>query len=230
MKRFYKDVTVEEAPGGFRFLLDGKPVQTPARRPLLLPTGPLTEAIAEEWRNQDDEMQPAAMPLTRLVNTVLDGVQATRSDVAAAILRFGENDLLSYRVETPVELAARQLVWNEVLDWAAERHDARLAVTSGIQHVEQSAETVAALKRAVEARDDFELTALHVLASITGSLILGLAVLDGRLSAAEAFALSRLDETYQAERWGQDHEAEARAAKLEAEMEQAARLVRLSRA
>jgi chaperone required for assembly of F1-ATPase len=229
MKRFYKDVTVEETEGGFRFLLDGKPVQTPARRPLLLPTAPLTEAIAEEWRNQDEEMRPAAMPLTRLVNTVLDGIQATRADVVAAILRFGENDLLSYRVETPVELAARQLDWNVLLDWAAARHDARLAITSGIQHVEQSPQTLAALKRAIEARDDFELAALHVLASITGSLILGLAVLDGRLSPAEAFALSRLDESYQAERWGRDHEAETRAARLAADMADAAELARLSR-
>jgi chaperone required for assembly of F1-ATPase len=197
---------------------------------LLLPSETLTEAIAQEWRDQDEEMRPAAMPLTRLVHTVLDGVQNTRPDVVAAILRFGENDLLSYRVETPVELAARQLDWNDLLDWAAERHDARLAVTCGIQHVEQPAETRAALQRAVEARDDFELTALHVLASISGSLILGLAVLDGRLSAEEAFALSRLDETYQAEKWGLDHEAEARAARLAAEMEHAARLVRLSRA
>ena len=230
MKRFYKDVTVEETEHGFRFLLDGKPVQTPARRPLLLPSAGLTEAIAEEWRNQDEEMRPADMPLTRLVNTVLDGVRATRPEVIAAVLRFGENDLLSYRVETPVELAARQLDWNVLLDWVAERHDARLAVTSGIQHVEQPAETLAAFSRAVEARDDFELAALHVLASITGSLVLGLAVLDGRLSAGEAFALSRLDETYQAERWGRDHEAEARAARLAADMEHAAKLVRLSRA
>ena len=229
MKRFYKDVTVEAADGGFRFLLDGKPVQTPARRPLVLPTEGLTQAIAEEWRGQGDEMHPAAMPLTRLVNTVLDGVQSTRLDVIAAILRFGENDLLSYRVKTPVELAARQLDWNEVLDWAADRYDARLAVTSGIQHVEQSAETLAAFRQAVEARDDFELAALHVLASITGSLVLGLAVLDGHLSAEDAFALSRLDETYQAEKWGRDPEAEERAAHLAAEMEQAARLLRLSR-
>lgn len=229
MKRFYKDVTVEETAGGYRFLLDGKPVQTPARQPLLLPTAPLTEAIAAEWRDQGEEMRPAAMPLTRLVNTVLDGVRAARRDVIAAILRFGENDLLSYRVEAPVELAARQLDWNPLLEWAAERHDARLAVTCGIQHVEQSRETSAALRRAVEMRDEFELAALHVLASISGSLVLGLAVLDGRLSAAEAFALSRLDETYQAEKWGRDHEAEERAARLAAEMEHAARLVRLSR-
>ena len=230
MKRFYNEVTVEETADGFRFLLDGKPVQTPARRPLLLPTRALAEAIAEEWRNQDDEMRPADMPLTRFVNTVLDGIQDARSEMIDAVLRFGENDLLSYRAETPVELAARQLDWNVFLDWAADRYDARLATTPGIGHVDQSPETLAALGRAVEARDAFELAALHVLASITGSLVLGLAVLDGRLSARDAFALSRLDETYQAEKWGRDHEAEARAARLAAEMEQAARLVRLSRA
>lgn len=230
MKRFYKDVTVDETPDGFRFLLDGRPVQTPARQPLLLPTRALAEAIAEEWRAQGEEMQPLAMPLTRLVNTVLDGVRATRDDVIGAVLRFGENDLLSYRAETPVELAARQLEWNAYLDWAAERHDARLAVTSGIQHVEQLPETLAALRLAVASRSDFDLAALHVLASVTGSLILGLAVLDGRLTANEAFALSRLDEAYQAEKWGSDREAEARAQRLAAEMGHAARLVHLSRA
>lgn len=229
MKRFYKNVTVDATPDGFRFLLDGRPVQTPARQLLLLPTLALAEAIAEEWRAQGEEMQPAAMPLTRLVNTVLDGVRATREDVIAALLRFGENDLLSYRAETPVELAARQLEWNAYLDWAADRHDARLAVTSGIQHVEQSAETLAALRQATASRSDFDLAALHVLASVTGSLILGLAVLDGRLTADEAFALSRLDEAYQAEKWGSDREAEQRARRLAAEMGHAAELVRLSR-
>ena len=229
MKRFYKDVTVEETEGGFHFLLDGKPVRTPARQALVLPARALTEAIAEEWREQEEEMRPAAMPLTRLVNTVLDGVRATRADVIAAIVRFGENDLLSYRAEMPVELAARQLEWNAYLDWAADRHDARLTVTSCISPIEQSADTVAALRRAVAGRDDFELAALHVLASITGSLVLGLAVLDGRLAAEEAFALSRLDEAYQAEKWGADREAEQRAARLEAEMAHATRLVRLSR-
>jgi chaperone required for assembly of F1-ATPase len=230
MKRFYKAVTVDETPDGFRFLLDGRPVQTPARQPLLLPTRALAEAIAAEWRAQGDEMRPVAMPLTRLVNTVLDGVRATRGDVVAAILRFGENDLLSYRAETPVELAARQREWNTYLDWAAEHHEARLTATSGVSHVEQSPETLAALRAAVVGRSDFDLAALHVLASITGSLVLGLAVLDGRLTAEEAFALSRLDETYQAEKWGLDREAEQRAQRLAAEMGHAAQLVRLSRA
>src|ERR1700748_1490573 len=119
MKLFYKTVTVDETANGFRFLLDGRPVQTPARQQLLLPNRALAEAIAAEWRAQGDEMLPLAMPLTRLVNTVLDGVRATRTDVIAAILRFGENDLLSYRAEAPVALVARQLEWNAYLDWAA---------------------------------------------------------------------------------------------------------------
>jgi len=230
VKRFYKTVTVDETPGGFRFLLDGRPVRTPARQPLLLPTQALAEAVAQEWREQQDEMKPAAMPLTRLVNTVLDGVRDTREEMISAILRFGENDLLSYRAEAPAELAARQLQWNDHLDWISDHHGARLAVTSGIQHVAQSEDTLAALRRAIAERSDFELAALHVMASVTGSLVLGLAVLDGRLAPQDAFAQSRLDEAYQAEQWGSDREAEERAGRLAAEMHHAAELVRLARA
>jgi chaperone required for assembly of F1-ATPase len=230
VKRFYKAVTVDETPEGFRFLLDGKPVRTPARQFLLLPTHALADAVAQEWREQEDEMRPAAMPLTRLVNTVLDGVRATREQVIDAILRFGENDLLSYRAEGPAELVARQRQWNDHLDWVSDRHGARLAVTSGIQHVEQSVETLEALRRTVADRSDFDLAALHVLASVTGSLVLGLAVLDGYLTANDAFALSRLDEAYQAEQWGSDREAAMRAGHLAAEMHYAAELVRLARA
>src|SRR5262249_25352074 len=107
VKRFYKNVTVSEAPEGFRFLLDGKPVQTPARQAMVLPTRVVAEALAEEWRAQGEEMSPLSMPLTRMVNTVVDGVRSNRQETIAAILRFGENDLLPYRVETPSELARR---------------------------------------------------------------------------------------------------------------------------
>jgi chaperone required for assembly of F1-ATPase len=230
MKRFYEAVTVEGTPEGFRFLLDARPVRTPARQPLLLPSRALAEAVAAEWRAQGDEMRPAEMPLTRLVNTVLDGVRATREDVVAAILRFGENDLLAYRAEAPAELAARQRQWDDYLQWAEERHGARLAATSGIGPVEQPPQALEALRRAVAGCSVFELAGLHVLASITGSLVLGLAVLDGRLTAEDAFGLSRLDETYQAEQWGADSEAEQRATRLAAEMCHAARLIVLSRA
>lgn len=229
MKRFYKDVTVDETPGGFRFLLDGKPVQTPARNALRVPSRALAEALAEEWRAQNDEMQPLTMPLTRMVNTVLDGVAANRVETIAAILRFGENDLLSYRAEAPAELARRQAQWDAHLDWAHKRHGAQLAVTSGIGHVTQPPDALAALEQAVGGLDDYALAALHVLSSITGSVILGLAVLDGELTPAQAFALSRLDEAYQAETWGMDREAEQRAAALAREMDLAARLVALSR-
>ena len=229
MKRFYENVTVSETPEGFRFLLDGRPVQTPARQALILPNRALAEALAEEWRVQGAEMQPLAMPLTRLVNTMVDGVRAKRNETIAAILRFGENDLLSYRAEAPAELAWRQGQWDVWLDWAHQRHGARLEITSGIGHVGQSLEALAALQRAIAAQDDYGLTALHTFSSITGSLVLGLAVLEGELAPAEAFVLSRLDEAYQAEKWGVDHEAQERAARLAREMELAARLVLLSR-
>ncbi len=229
MKRFYKDVTVSETPEGFGFLLDGKPVRTPARQALDLPNRALAEAVAEEWRAQGAEMQPLAMPLTRLVNTVVDGVRAKRNETIAAILRFGENDLLSYRAEAPAELARRQGQWDAWLDWAHKRHGARLEITSGIGHVGQSPEALAALQRTIAAQDDYALAALHTFSSITGSLVLGLAVLEGELTPVEAFALSRLDEAYQAEKWGADREAEERAARLAREMELAARLVLLSR-
>jgi chaperone required for assembly of F1-ATPase len=229
VKRFYKDVTVEKTPQGFGFLLDGKAVQTPARQALLLPSFALAEAIAEEWRAQGEEMRPLTMPLTRLVNTVVDGVRVNRGELTAAILRFGENDLLSYRAEAPAELARRQAQWDAWLDWAKKRHGARLDVTAGIGPVAQSPEALEALEKVVMAQDDYALAALQILSSITGSLILGLAVLEGELASEEAFALSRLDEAYQAEKWGADPEAEERATRLVREMDQAARLAVLSR-
>jgi chaperone required for assembly of F1-ATPase len=229
MKRFYKNAAAEGTPHGFRILLDGKPVQTPARNPLILPTQALADAVAKEWQEQGDEIVPTTMPLTRMANTVLDGVRATRDDVIVAILRFGEDDLLAYRAEAGSALAGRQQAWDTLLDWAAGAFGARLTVAQGIGPMSQPDGPLAALREAVAPRDDFALAALHVLASITGSLVLGLAVLEARLEPGEAFALSRLDEAYQAEIWGQDAEAHARALRLEREMEDAARLVVLTR-
>ena len=230
MKRFYEAVSVEETGTGFRVLLDARPVFTPAGRPLLLESRDLAEAVAAEWRAQGAEVDAGAMPLTRLVNTVLDGVRATRNDLIAAILRFGESDLLAYRAEAPAELSRRQAQWDTVLDWAAARHGARLSVTAGIAPVEQPGAALDALEQAVSSRDDYAVAALHIMASITGSLVLGLAVLDQELTPQDAFALSRLDEAFQAEKWGTDREAEERARRLAAEMEQAMRLVKLSQA
>ena len=228
MKRFYKDVAVQKGGNGFHLLLDGKQVRTPAQNVLGVPTAALAEAIAEEWRGQGDTILPISMPLTRLANTVQDGIGPARDEVIAAILKFGEHDLLAYRGEG--ELKRRQAeAWDPMLTWAANNLGARLHVTEGIGHVAQPSDAMAALKRAVASRDDYGLASLHVLASITGSLVLAIAVTAGALDTAQAFQLSRLDETFQAEKWGLDREAEQRAQGLAREMDVAAQFLYLSR-
>jgi chaperone required for assembly of F1-ATPase len=230
MKRFYKTVAADETPEGFRILLDGRPVQTPGRSTLLLPTSSLAEAVAEEWRAQGDEVDPVSMPLLRLANTVLDGVRANRAEVIATVLRFGEHDLLCYRAEAPAALVGRQKAeWNPMLAWAAENYGAHLTVTNGIGHVAQPHHALAALERVVAAQDDFALAGLHVIASITGSLVLALALVAGAINPAQAFQLSRLDELYQAESWGTDAEAQKRVQRLGREIDVATAFSQMSR-
>jgi chaperone required for assembly of F1-ATPase len=226
MKRFYKTVSVAPADGGFAVLLDGKPIQTPARAKLVLPSEALAQAIAAEWDNQGEEVVATTMPLLRLANTVIDGVAAHRADVIAAILRFGENDLLCYRAHQPPQLADRQRAgWDPLLEWVAQRYRAQFKITVGLDHVDQAPEALAALRQALEGFDAFALGGLHVIASITGSLMLALAVAEGFITGADAFALSRIDESYQAEKWGEDAEAAKRAAALAHELDKAAELV-----
>jgi len=226
MKRFYKAVSVAAADGGFAVLLDNRPVKTPGRNALILPSEKLAQAIAAEWRGQGDDVVATTMPLLRLANTVIDGVVANRDEVIGAILRFGENDLLCYRAHQPPELAARQTAgWDSALDWVAQRHGARMRVASGLTHVDQSPQALAALRQALQGFDPFTLGALHVIASVTGSTILALAVADGFLSGARAFELSRIDETYQAEKWGEDVEAAKRTAALAHELDRAVELI-----
>jgi chaperone required for assembly of F1-ATPase len=230
MKRFYKDVSVAPGEGGFQVLLDGRSVKTPAAKPLALPTQRLAEAIAGEWRAQGDQVVPVSMPLLRLANTAIDGISANRDQTIGAILRFGENDLLCYRADAPPALVRRQSDgWDRWIAWADHALGAKLTVVDGLTHADQPAAAMAALRAAIERQDDFALAGLHVIASITGSLVLGLAATMGRLPAADAFALSRIDEAHQAETWGMDAEAEARAGALAAEVDRAAQLVDLSR-
>ncbi|MGA7675325.1 MAG: ATP12 family protein [Rhizomicrobium sp.] len=227
MRRFYKEVAVGD---GFSVLLDGKPVKTPARAALALPTRALAEAVAEEWRGQGDKIDPATMPLTKLANTAIDRVTGREDDLIDSIAAYA-NDLLCYRAEAPADLVARQNEsWDPLLDWAAERTGARLIARVGITHIVQPEESVAALRRAVAQYESFVLPALHLAATVCGSLVLVLALADGRLEAEEAFALSQLDERYQAEKWGADGEAEKRARALAAELDAAARFMELARA
>lgn len=227
-RRFYKDVSVNERDGGFAVLLDGKPLKTPSRAAHALPTRALAEAVAEEWRAQGAELDPAAMPLTRLVSTALERVSVNRAPVVEQTLAFGNSDLVCYRAENSPELAARQAeAWDPLLGWLAERHGAKLAAGAGIAFIEQSAEAKLALEKAVWHLDDIALTGLSASASILGSLVLALALLDGRLDAAEAFRLATLDEAYQSEHWGSDTEAEARLKRLASALADIERFLKL---
>jgi chaperone required for assembly of F1-ATPase len=228
MKRFYKTVSIRDDNA---ILLDGKPVKTPAAAALRLPTLALAEAVAEEWRGQGDAVAPATMPLTKLANTALDRATALRTDIVGELAGFAGSDLLCYHADEPEILTARQREhWTPLLDWAHTTHGARLKTSRGIMHVAQDADAVAALRRALEALDDWTLTGLQTLTTITGSLVLALAVVAGRLTPAEAFALSRLDETFQAEKWGADEDAQKRAAAFAAEVETAGKFIALARA
>ncbi|MBK0398995.1 ATPase [Limibaculum sp. M0105] len=231
MKRFWKEARPHEVEGGFEVRLDARPVRTPAKAPMILPTRALAEAVAAEWSAQGDEVRPAEMPLTRAANSTIDRVIAARREVAKAIAAFGETDLLCYRAPFPPELADQQAAgWDPMLDWADEALGARLLPGEGVMHVAQDPAAVAALARAVDAHDPWELTALHELVTLSGSLVLGLAVSHGWLDAPEAWRLSRIEEAWNIREWGEDEEAAAQACRREADFGHAARLLGLLRA
>ncbi|MBI5163851.1 MAG: ATPase [Magnetospirillum sp.] len=218
-KRFYKVATVATAADGFAILLDGRAVKTPALRPLTLPNAALAEAVAGEWQAQGEEIRPHTMPLTQLASTALDRIGTERELVAEQLVRYGGTDLLCYRAEAPVALVRRQDAgWQPLLDWAEARFAARLTTTAGVMAVEQPEVALAALGRAIAGIDDWRMAALSVAAAASGSLVLALALVEGRLSAAEVFSLSQLDESFQIEQWGEDAEAVARRAALEADI------------
>ncbi len=228
VSRFYKTAAIAEDGGRFVVQIDGKPVKTPHRAVLALPNRPLGEAIAEEWSAQRDKIDPKSMPMTQLANTAVALGPEHHAKAAERILAYGKSDLLCYRADAPEELVGRQAVlWDPLLDWADERLGARLAVVQGIAFVEQPATALLALEKAVWRYDAFGLVGLHAAASITGSLVLALALAEGRLAAHEALELALLDEIWQAEKWGLDAAAEARMAKLRTDLEAAHRFLRL---
>lgn len=212
-KRFWKAATVAEVAGGFAVQLDGRGVKTPAKAPLVLPSRAMAEAVAAEWQAQGEKIDPLTMPVTRSANAALDKVRSQHAEVAALIAAYGETDLLCYRAEAPDELVARQAAgWDRWLDWAEARYGARLTVTHGVVPVPQPEAGLASLAARVAACDAWEMAALHDLVGITGSLVLGLAVAEGQLGAEEAWALSRIDDDWQIEQWGDDEEATVNAA------------------
>lgn len=211
MKRFYKDVVVANGA----ILLDGRPVKTPARAPLALPSPALAEAVAAEWGAQGAEIDPRSMPLTGLSNAAIDRVAPDPTAFVLPLAAYAESDLLCYRADAPAELVARQAdAWDPLLDWARARFDIHLIVTSGIVHAPQPAAAVARLSEALAARSAFALAAMSPLVTIGGSLVTALALAEGEIDANAAFDVTHLDELWQAERWGEDRLAlEARAAR-----------------
>lgn len=232
-RRFWKAADIRPAGdgvAGWQVTLDGKPLATPGKLPLILPTAGLARAIAAEWDAQTDLIDPLTMPLTRAANSAIERVAPQRAAVAAMLAEYGGTDLLSYRAEGQGRLAALQAEsWDPLIEWAAMRYGAPLAVTSGVIPVAQDPASLARLAEAVAALDTFGLTALHDLVTLPGSLVLGLAVIDGRIDATMAHALARLDEDYQADQWGRDEDAEAASEGRLAAMQNAERLWHLSR-
>jgi chaperone required for assembly of F1-ATPase len=231
MKRFYRKAEAAERAGGYAITLDGKPIKTPGKRDLLVPSGALAAAIAEEWNCQETEVRAAAMPLTRLATTAVDRVATQRDAIVGQTANYAATDLVCYRATRPPALAARQqAVWQPMIDWAVLRYDAPLVVTSGVIPKSQSAESLRAFAAAVAEHDDFVLTALHLATAACGSLIIALALLEGQLDAQAAFAASQLDESFQIEGWGEDAEQAERRRSLAADIQAAARLTSLLRA
>ena len=211
MKRFYEEVGVDLVAGGHRVLLDGRTVRTPARRFLVTPSAALAEAVAGEWRSQGETIEPVGMGLTRLVSTVLDRMPALLGAAIDETVGYAETDLLCYRAAEPADLAERQQQsWQPWLDWLAQAHGARLVVTTSMLPLTQPAPAVARLRAAVEQLDDWRLVGLHAATTALGSLVLGLALLDGRVDAEQALAASLLDELFGIERWGRERDAERR--------------------
>lgn len=227
-KRFYKSATAQCFERGYTIALDGRTLKTPARAPLVLPTRALAEAAAAEWEAQQDVIDARAMPLTGFANAVIDHVAPRQNEVAAEALAYVDTDLLIYwNVETPALAARQQAIWGPLVDWAEETFGARLTVTRALTAGRQRPEAAAAFSRALWPLDPFRLLAVHGLTMRTGSLVLALAVLLGRLTPGQAHEAARLEEAFQNEKWGTDAEAEARAARLEREINDIGRFLAL---
>lgn len=222
-KRFYKDVSVGESEGGYAILLDGRPVRTPAKNKLAVPSEALAGLIAAEWAAQAEVIDPAQMPVTRLVNTAIDGVATDPQAVFEDILRFSGTDMLCYRAGSPEELVARQNErWDPLISFAANTLGARFILVEGVMHQEQPREAVAAFAVTLKKHEDpIALASLHTITTLTGSAILAMAFAEGEIDAAEAWSLAHLDEDWQIALWGSDEEAENRRAKRWVEMQAA---------
>lgn len=225
-KRFYEKAEVAKSEGGFAVHLDGRPVKTPARNLLLLPTRAAAQIVADEFAAQEKLIDPGKMPATRLVNTAIDGIAQDPQAVFEDILRFAGTDMLCYRADSPQELVSRQTEnWDPLIDWM-ESLGARFALAEGVMHVEQPREAIAAFSVHMAGfKDPLALAALHTMTTLMGSAIIALAVAKGEISAEKGWAIAHIDEDWTIEHWGSDAEAIERRKNREIEMMVAARLL-----
>lgn len=224
-KRFYKVASVAAAPGGYAVLLDGRGVRTPAKKPLVAPQQAIAESMAAEWEAQVEVIEPAAMPLTRLANSIIDGVTERSTEVADDIARYFGSDLLFYRAEHPAGLVARQAQhWDPVLSWMADEFGARFILSAGVMHVAQPDAAIAAARAALP-KDPWALGALHIVTSLTGSALLALALAHGRLDLPQVWSAAHVDEDWNFDLWGRDDsDARRQAARLR-DLEAAAKIL-----
>lgn len=211
-KRFYKEAGVSDAEGGYVIVLDGKPIRTPSGRQVVVPSRELADAVAAEWAAQGETIDPVAMPLTRIANSVVEGVVDRVELVSADLAKYFESDLLFYRAGHPEGLVAREAAhWDPVLFWAAETLGAHFILSEGIMHVKQPEEAVRAARAALP-QDAWSVAALHVVTTLTGSALLALALAHGARDAGQVWAAAHVDEDWNAEQWGVDEEAAHRRA------------------
>lgn len=228
-RRFYSAAAVAEVAEGFSITLDGKPVRTPAKRALAAPRCVIAEALATEWDVQADVIDPAQMPLTRLVNSIIDGVADRTADVGADVAQYLQSDLLFYRADGPEGLVARQSeAWDPVVRWAADELGARFMLAQGIVHVAQPEPSLSAARRAIPA-DPWVVGALHSVTTLTGSALLALALMRGFRDAASVWHAAHVDEDWNFSQWGFDDLAIARRAARETEFKAADLILRWMR-
>jgi chaperone required for assembly of F1-ATPase len=224
-RRFYTAAGVQETPGGFEVTLDDRPIRTPARHALAFPTRGLAEAAAAEWNAQGEYIEPVRMPLTRLANTIIDGVAAATDAVAAAVAKYLGSDLLFYRATGPERLVARQHeLWDPVLAWARDALGAHFITGTGVMPLLQPEQALVAASAAIP-REPWPLGAVHAVTTLTGSALLALALARRAITCEAAWTAANVDEDWNVEQWGADALALERRALRSAEMEAAGRVL-----
>ena len=228
MKRFYKDVSVLKQGKMYVVLLDGKTIKTPQKSLCLLPTRAMADAVAKEWEDQDKDIDPVSMPITKMINTAIDRVAVRRSEITTELVNFAGSDQICYRADNPQELVELQnKIWNPLSRRMLEIHNIELKFTTGIVFQEQDPKHLLKIRKLIEDIEDYALMAFYGMATVCGTIIIGLNLFEGHISTDEAWEAGHLDENFQVLKWGRDQDADDRRANLKDELENSVRFLSL---